>query len=107
MTVKDEVGDGAECAEVADRAHPRSPSRTAQPPVLDGHATTYACGCWGGLVFNPPRLPCGEHGWRCYSVNEYIGHIKPFEITSQGGKLMKSEIFFRWALCRERFNNID
>lgn len=42
MAVKDEEGDGAACAEVADRAHPRSPSRTTKSPVLDGHETTYA-----------------------------------------------------------------
>jgi hypothetical protein len=30
--------------------------------ALDAGAATHAPGCWGGLVFNPPRLPHGECG---------------------------------------------
>ena len=60
---------GAPCAQAKGRAHPRSPSRAAKPHVLDGHEATYAYGCWGGLVFNPPRLPCGEQ--RCLPDGRY------------------------------------
>jgi len=61
VAVKDEGGDGAACAEVADRAHPRSPCRTTKSPVLDGHETTYSVAAGVGWFLPAPAAVRRAH----------------------------------------------